>query len=342
MRGGAAAAPSAELSGSGQEVGLERQGRNGWATGDACDSRASDPLAAVHGLAGSNSTEGFFLKTALKAFRIPWLGGRIAYLPEREDARITAREVFATRLFARHVDPHGHLINDKIAEFDRVLGYDLGSGLVTNVGVTAMANDPQWSAQLNLSTLGTQNFHATGTGTTAAAATDIALQTLASPTTTTAVTGAQTLVSAANLQKFQNVATVNYTSSLAITEWGLHSLATLSSTTGSPFTAATATTWTDTGSAQTASSATVRGLQQTIVVPGTTTVYGLNLSNTTHVGTIPAWYKVADGTAGSTPGNTETFAIKPVLWDHKVFSAINVINGDSIQFTYQLTVNSGG
>jgi hypothetical protein len=33
---------------------------------------------------------------------------------------------------------------------------------------------------------------------------------------------------------------------------------------------------------------------------------------------------------------------RPVMWDHKVFSAINVNNGDSIQFTYLLTINSGG
>lgn len=30
------------------------------------------------------------------------------------------------------------------------------------------------------------------------------------------------------------------------------------------------------------------------------------------------------------------------MWDHKVFAAINVANGDSIQFTYSLTINSGG
>jgi hypothetical protein len=30
------------------------------------------------------------------------------------------------------------------------------------------------------------------------------------------------------------------------------------------------------------------------------------------------------------------------LWDRRVFAAINVVNGDSIQFTYNLTVNSGG
>lgn len=30
------------------------------------------------------------------------------------------------------------------------------------------------------------------------------------------------------------------------------------------------------------------------------------------------------------------------LWDRRVFSAINVVSGDSIQFTYTLTVNNGG
>lgn len=30
------------------------------------------------------------------------------------------------------------------------------------------------------------------------------------------------------------------------------------------------------------------------------------------------------------------------LWDRKVFSAINVVSGDSIQYTYSLTVSSGG
>ena len=259
--------------------------------------------------------------------RLPF--GRLLWTRDKGDAYQTV--TFQSRLEA-----------DVMRRDGRTEHRDLGSGLVTNVGVLAMANDFAWSAQLNLATLALANFHATGTGSTAAAATDIACQTLASPTTTTAVTGTQSLVSAANSQTYRNVATVNYTSTLATTEWGLHSLATLSSTTGSPFTATSATTWTDTGSAQTASSATVRGLQQTIVVPGTTTVWGLNLSNTTHIGTIPAWYKVADGTAGSTPGSTETFAIKPVLWDHKVFAAINVNNGDSIQFTYSLLVASGG
>ena len=30
------------------------------------------------------------------------------------------------------------------------------------------------------------------------------------------------------------------------------------------------------------------------------------------------------------------------LWDRSVFAAINVVNGESIQFTYTLTINAGG
>ena len=261
--------------------------------------------------------------------RLPFRRGRVLWTPDTGDA---------VRLltFQSHLEA---VIRRRDGREER---RDLGSGLVTNVGVLAMSNDFAWSASLNLATLALANQHATGTGTTAAAATDIACQTLAAPTTATAVTGVQSLVSAANSQTYKTSGTINYTSSLAITEWGLHSLATLSSTTGTPFTATSATSWTDTGSVQTASSATVRGLQQTIVVPGTTTVWGLNLSNTTHVAQIPAWYKVADGTAGATPGATEAFAVKPVLWDHKVFAAVNVNNGDQVIWNYSLLINSGG
>jgi hypothetical protein len=37
-----------------------------------------------------------------------------------------------------------------------------------------------------------------------------------------------------------------------------------------------------------------------------------------------------------------TWALSGVLWDRKVFSAINVNSGDSIQFTYKLSVSAGG
>lgn len=221
---------------------------------------------------------------------------------------------------------------------------NLGSGLVTNTGVLHMANDFNWAAPSGaaVNTIKAANFHATGTGATAAAATDIKLQTVSTQGGQTPVAGAQTLVSAANLQKYQTVATIAYTGGEAVTEWGLFLTGTLTATTGSPFTATTATSGTVTATPLTASSGTVRGQQGTIFEAGTTTVYGLVLSNTTSVITIPAWYKTADGTVGATPGSTETYTIRPVMWDHKVFSAINVVNGDSIQFTYQLTVATGG
>ena len=244
------------------------------------------------------------------------------------DAKICGCQMFATNLTLVHYR-RGRLYDI----------YDMGSGLTTNVGATAIANDYAWAQ--NCQTLKLANYHACGTGTNAAAATDIALQTLSAPTTTTGVTGTQSLVSTANSQIYKTTALFNYTTSIAVTEWGLFTAAALSATTGTPFTATTATTATATGTPYTASSSTVQGEQQLIVVPGTTAVYGLILSNTTSVLTIPAWYKVSDGTAGSTPGSTEAFTLKPVMTDHQVFSAVNVVNGDSINFHSRLTIASG-
>jgi len=240
---------------------------------------------------------------------------------------------FNTNLTATHVRD-GAVIDE----------IDLGSGLVTNVGVLALANDFGWASPsgAKVSTLTAAKNMATGTGATAAAATDYKLQTVSTQGGQTPVAGTQTLVSAANSQKYQVVGTINYTGTEAVTEWGLFTGSTLTATTGSPFTATTATSATVTGTPYTASSGTVQGQQLSVVEAGTTTVWGLVLSNTTSVLTIPAWYTDAGGLAGSTPGATEAFTLRPVMWDHKVFAAINVVSGDAIQFTYQLTVNSGG
>lgn len=230
---------------------------------------------------------------------------------------------------------------------------DLGSGLVTNVGVMAMANDPNWSASLALNTLKLANQHATGTGATAAAATNYKLQTPSTQGGQTLVAGTQSIdpTSTMAVPKYKTVATISYTGSEAVTEWGLFTSyvggTALSVTTGTPFTTDTATSFTATGTPYTASTASVQGLQQAIVEPGTTTVIGLIASNTTSVGSLvnnstTGWWTQAAQTAGSTPGTTEAFVLRPVMWDHKVFSAINVNNGDSIQFTYSLTINSGG
>lgn len=123
--------------------------------------------------------------------------------------------------------------------------------LVTTAGVNYMASD--FASGGVTPTISGMKFHDCGTGTTAAAIGDTALQTAAG---TARVTGTPSNPSA-NIYK--SVATISFTSTLAITEWGLFS----ASSTGT-------------------------------------------------------------------------------LWDHRVFAAINVNNGDSIQFTYQLTIAAGG
>lgn len=265
------------------------------------------------------------------SFPIPFLGGRLHMAYEKHGALwYPGGMEFHSKLEAEVRNRDGKLLEKM----------DLGSGVVTNVGAMALANDFAWAQ--NAQTLKLANNHATGTGTTAAAAIDIALQTLSTQGGQTPVAGTQALVSAVNSQAYKTTATVTYTGTEAVTEWGLFTSGTLSATTGTPFTATTATTATVTGTPYSASSSSVQGEQQLIVVPGTTTVYGLILSNTTSILTIPAWYKIADGTTGATPGATEAFTLKPVMLDHKVFAAINVAATNTITFAYTLTINSGG
>lgn len=245
-----------------------------------------------------------------------------------------------------------HLQADHIRGGRLRKSYDLGSGLVTNVGVLALANDFAWSptnGPHNL--LRALKYHASGTGATGAAATDIKLQTPSTVGGQTPVVGTQVLVSAANLQKYQSVGTIAYTNTEAVTEWGLFAydsvlpaVTALSDATGSPFTAGTALTGTVTATPLTASGVSAMGQQLSIFerTSGSNLSWGLVTSNTIGVITIPAWYLVATGAAGQAPAITETYVIRPIMWDHKVFSAINVAAGDSIQFTYSLTVNSGG
>jgi hypothetical protein len=238
-----------------------------------------------------------------------------------------------------------HILAVHLNQFGLPLEYrDLGPGTVTNVGVMAMANDAFWAgpSAAPINTLALAKFMATGTGTTASAATDISLQT---SDAIASVTGVQSLNSAANVQIYKVVGAQNYTGTEAVTEFGLFTNGTLSSSTGTPWTAGNATTGTVTATPLTASSTTVQGLEQNLCEDTTKSpaIYGLVTGNTTSVVTVPAWYKVTDGTAAGTfPANTDALLCRPIILDHKVFAAINVNNGDSIQFTYSLTLNSGG
>jgi hypothetical protein len=275
--------------------------------------------------------------------KVPGLGRfGIAWERNGEALFFPAGMVWGTNLSIKHFDPRHRLIEER----------DLGSGLTTNVGSLALANDALWSATNALNSLfAKMKYHASGTSATAAAATDIKLNTVSTQGGQTPVVGTQVLVSAANLQKYQSVATIAYGGVETVTEWGIFSygsalpaVTALTDATGSPFTAGSATTGTVTATPLTASSATVMGQQMSIFdnTNATRVSWGLVTSNTTSVITVPAWYKTADGTAGTAPVNADTYVIRPIMFDHRVFTGVGVGSGDSIQFTWTLTINSGG
>lgn len=133
------------------------------------------------------------------------------------------------------------------------LGAGVFFGIVTTAGVNYMASD--FASGGVTPTISGFKFHASGVGITGAAIGDTAIET--NPTPAPARVSGTPTNPAAN--QYRSVATIAYTGTNAITEWGLFSAST--------------------------------------------------------VGT---------------------------LWDRRVFAAINVVSGDSIQFTYTLTVNSGG
>lgn len=222
---------------------------------------------------------------------------------------------------------------------------DLGYGTVTNLGTDSLANDSQWAAPsaASISTLTTEKNCATGTGVTSAAATDIALQTADA---VTPVAGTQSVTLTPNAAAYKVTCTLSYTGTEAVTEFGLFNSTTLSATTGTPWTAGSATSGTVTGTPLTASSSTVQGQEQLVADDTTLSCYALVTSNTTSVVTVPAWYNIGATTTCNSGGHTfpqsgDAAKFLSLMLDHLVFSAINVINGDSIQFTFTLSLPSG-
>lgn len=297
-----------------------------------------------------------------KSLKLPVIG-RFGVQADRHGDGFAGAAIFKTNLSVRVFDKDGN--ERKVRSyfgsnrFQKALNavlyrnqtlLDLGSGLVTNVGVASMTNDFNWASPATaINTLKLANFHATGTGVTAAAATDFKLQTVSTFGGQTPIAGVQSIdpTSTMAVPKYKSVATITYTGTEAVTEWGLHSSNVLSSTTGTPLTAVAATNFTATSAPFTASSSTVQGLQGQIIIAGTTTVMGIIASNTVSVGTLwnngtTGWFTQAGQVAGATPGSTEAYTLRPIMWDHKVFAAVNVNNGDSIQFSYTLQINSGG
>lgn len=136
----------------------------------------------------------------MKSIKLPFGAGRVLWTSDNGTAQILAGQEFATNLVAEHTR-RGRV-------YDR---YELGSGLVTTAGVNLLAAD--WTN--TTATLKLSNYHDSGTGTTAAAIGDTALQT---PTGNARVAGTQSNPVAG---QYRTVATLPYTVAAAITEFGL-------------------------------------------------------------------------------------------------------------------------
>lgn len=251
-----------------------------------------------------------------------------------------------SKLCAKHIDGDGKIVNE----------YDFGSGKVTEALVVALAKDWVGTTNNKAAPILTQlKYMYSGTGATAEQAYDYGLQTpinIASGSITPTLAVAAT----SNNTSLQWVGTIAYTGTNAVTEWGLFSInqsgsqynnasaGTFSATTITPTTnpAWTANIWAGYVAVSGASSGTANqtGAYNAAFIESNTST-ALTIAQATNDG-ISYWSVGSNAGAGSTPATNARFDIWPFMADHKTFAAINVINGDSIQFTYTLTVNSGG
>lgn len=283
-------------------------------------------------------------KSKVYSFVVPKFG-RFAYTRDPGEAKMFMSRMISTHLGAIVRQPDGKVVDE----------FDLGSGVVTNIGVTALANDSNWVAETAepLNTLNVCKYVNWGTGVTAAATTDWKLQTQAeneagkkeavaasSSVLKFLATGNAKIIVTATLE-------ANLAGPTAITEWGLFSSKkTEGLAAAKAATATSATSLTDSGAlggAPAESKAKARGATNEVIwAEKTESVYGLITKNKTTEVTIPGWVKNATAEAGTTPEATTKYIIYPVMWDHRVFSAINVEKGNKIEFPYELEIKSGG
>lgn len=271
----------------------------------------------------------------VRSVRLPGLG-RVMFTRDRGSGGVLAREVMHTHLHAHHFDGDGNLKGS----------HDLGSGAIQDNFVVALIAD-----QLGTTTnkgapilANSGKFMYSGTGSTVNSY-DFQLQTTAGPASGS---NAVTLGVNADNSTIQYVATVSYSGTLAITEWGLfgtnaqgaqYSASSFSSITGTVVTPTSNPAWTVN-----------QWAGYTVVdTSAGTKVAGYIISNTATaltiatIGSSTGWYNLtAGGGTGTTPATTDTLGIYPLMSDHKSFGAINVVSGDSIQFTYTQTWQSGG
>lgn len=129
---------------------------------------------------------------------LPFGWGRLWFVRDKGQA-FHAKSLFHTNLKLRH-------FRDGIFLEER----DLGSGVVTTLGVRAIAAE----GTTNISTIHLVNWHDSGTGSAIPGIADVALQT---PTGSPRSVGSQSNV----FNVYQSVANISYTSNITITEWGV-------------------------------------------------------------------------------------------------------------------------
>jgi hypothetical protein len=249
---------------------------------------------------------------------------------DRGESWLAAGQQMQSHLSARKLDKDGNVLEER----------DLGSGLTTQGLALALANEVSNAA--NVPALKNLQYMASGTGTTAATAFDIQLQTAAGPVSS--IITPTVTVSALN-SVLTWVGTITYAGTLAITEMGLFGG---TGTIGSQYTHTNAgdtfaaTTYTPNVSP----SWTVNQWAGDFIVQvaSSPSVFGGIISNTATALTIsPSWVNQnAGGGSGSTPAANTAVNIYPLLGDHRIFSPINVVNTNQIQFTYSLVIASGG
>jgi len=254
----------------------------------------------------------------------------------------------ATRLF-------GHVIVDVFDRFGIPKArYDEGWGTITNLGAQSIAYDYSWpeGSGAGYCTLCITKYIATGTGSAAAAVTDIALTTndlsgTATPPPAATVSSSTSAPTAGPFE--QLVATTAYVGTETVNEVGIfNSPPYLATPNPSPsFSAGSATTGTLASAVLTASSASVQGVAGEVVEDTTLSCYALVLSNTTTVVTVPAWSNIGAITTCSSGGHSfpqanDHAAFLPLLFDHLVFgTGVGVAPGDSIQVNFKAVFPSG-
>jgi hypothetical protein len=297
-------------------------------------------------------------KSKIYGFSVPKLG-RFAFSRDNGEASLFFREMLSTNLRAIHRAPN-RSIRGAMRPGEILGEYDLGSGKVTNIGVTSLANDSNWKANTteNLATLNLQKFMLWGTGKAGAAEpynwkleTQSEVEGGTKKEALAVSTSVLSYLSGGN-SKIIITGTLEEPAvgPVEIVEWGLFSAAKTEGTAKTANTSTTAIALKDTvefaAPGNVASAKDVRGAQGYIVaVPAAETeiAYGLVTSNTKTEAVIPAWVKGGSAATAATPATgTAKYGFYPIMFDRRVFAGINVEKGNKVEFPYELTINSGG